>query len=135
MSDHITPLFSRYLSPCSSSPLLSPSTCLLYLTSSLSLCLPLSVTHSLHRSTSHYLSLFSSAAFLLILRPLIHPSPLPLTVIIRPVLSSIHFSIFLLHSLLPPVPLSLPPLFHFPWRLIKLMAILISCSSFKRGMT
>lgn len=146
MSVRIMPLFSIYpqlsvfsFPPCSSSLLLSPSSCLLYLTSSLSRCLcffPL--------TCSHYLSLFLHCFYLpflactpslLILPPLIHPSPLPLTVIIHPVLSFMQFSIFLFHALPLPVPLSLPHLFHFPWRPIRVMPILIGRSSFKRGLT
>lgn len=127
----LSPTVCLSLSPGSSSLLLPPSTCLQCLTLSLSPASAFLSTCSLCHSSWLSLSCFLNPCCI---SSLIHPSPLPLTVIIYPV-SFMQLSPSLLHSLPQPVPLSLTHLSHCPWRPIRLMAMLIGCGSFKRGMT
>lgn len=127
-------------SPCSSSlfcPLLHVYCISLHLSPSC-LCVfvdLLSLSLTLHHFASCYLSSLASAASLLLLPLLTHPSPLPLTAIIHPVF--IIYAVFYLPSSLPPSTCASvsPPSLSFPMEAHKADGYIIGCSTLKRGMT
>lgn len=144
----IPPVVCLSLSPCYSSLLLSPLS--VFIVSHFISSPPLFFLFTRSLYPSPFLQSSSVSVFLSRCRvsPLshllssIHPS-----ISSSPSLSlSIHFyhlCTFLSSSLAPSIPSSLPPpallslprLFHFLRRPIRLMAFLIGCSRFKRGMT